>query len=109
MGELTKSRAHLVLSSGQSALNGNGKGSNLKIMKESDDEESDDQETDDEWDADENSADLNKLGKSKKGNDFLDQFFDQLPSKKTEADIPFSYPAIDRIIDPKNHFPSCFC
>merc|ERR1712083_1138991 len=87
MGELTKSRAHLVLSSGQSALNGNGKGSNLKIMKESDDEESDDQETDDEWDADENSADLNKLGKSKKGNDFLDQFFDQLPSKKTETDI----------------------
>merc|ERR1712083_139619 len=27
------------------------------------------------------------LGKSKKGNDFLDQFFDQLPSKKTETDI----------------------
>merc|ERR1712217_704311 len=57
-------------------------GAQLKIMKESDDEESDDQETDDEWDEDD--ADLNKLGKSKKGNDFLDQFFDQLPDKKTE-------------------------
>merc|ERR1712056_80235 len=54
-------------------------------MKESEDEESDDQETDDEWDADD--ADLNKLGKSKQGNDFLAQFFDQLPSKKTERDI----------------------
>ena len=82
--ELTKSRAHLVLSSGQSLIN--GKNANmLKIMKESEDEESDDQETDDEWDADD--ADLNKLGKSKKGNDFLDQFFDQLPSRKTERDI----------------------
>merc|ERR1712217_28012 len=65
-------------------------GAQLKIMKESDDEESDDQETDDEWDAD--AADLNKLGKSKKGNDFLDQFFDQLPDKKTEADIPLKKP-----------------
>jgi len=84
--ELTKSRAHLVLSQGQSMVNGGKSGNTLKIMKESDDEEeSDDQETDDEWDADD--ADLNKLGKSKKGNDFLDQFFDQLPSKKTEQDI----------------------
>merc|ERR1712228_514474 len=84
--ELTKSRAHLVLRQGQSMVNGGKSGNTLKIMKESDDEEeSDDQETDDEWDADD--ADLNKLGKSKKGNDFLDQFFDQLPSKKTEQDI----------------------
>merc|ERR1711997_461386 len=81
--ELTKSRAHLVLSSAQAALSGNG--DKLKIMKESEDEESDDQETDDEWETDD--TDLNKLGKSKKGNDFLDQFFDQLPDKKTEKDI----------------------
>merc|ERR1712130_1003201 len=87
--ELTKSRAHLVLSSGQSALNGKN-GNTLKIMKESDDEESDDQETDDEWDADD--ADLNKLGKSKKGNDFLDQFWSQLPAKKTERDIKLKKP-----------------
>merc|ERR1711933_634223 len=60
--ELTKSRAHLVLKSGQAALSGNNKGAQLKIMKESDDEESDDQETDDEWDEDD--TDLNKLGKS---------------------------------------------
>merc|ERR1719225_2269225 len=81
--ELTKSRAHLVLSSGQQMMkSGDAK---LKIMKESDDEESDDQETDDEWDTED--ADLNKLGKSKKGNDFLDQFMDQLPTMKTECDI----------------------
>merc|ERR1712228_682503 len=88
--ELTKSRAHLVLSSGQSALNGGKNGNTLKIMKESEDEESDDQETDDEWDADD--ADLNKLGKSKKGNDFLDQFWSQLPSKKTDKDIKLKKP-----------------
>merc|ERR1712154_712401 len=58
--------------------------------KESEDEESDDQETDDEWDVED--ADLNKLGKSKKGNDFLDQFMDQLPTKKTECDILFKRP-----------------
>merc|ERR1712045_879800 len=52
--------------------------------------ESDDQETDDEWDADD--ADLNKLGKSKKGNDFLDQFWSQLPGKKTEKDIKLKKP-----------------
>merc|ERR1719461_2532833 len=87
--ELTKSRAHLVLSSGQQMMKSGG--AKLKIMKESDDDESDDEETDDEWDGDGDdgiAADLNKLGKSKKGNDF----FDQLPDKKTEADIPLKKP-----------------
>merc|ERR1719297_260127 len=46
--ELTKSRAHLVLSSGQQMMKSGG--AKLKIMKESDDDESDDdEETDDEW------------------------------------------------------------
>jgi len=88
--ELTKSRAHLVLASGQQMIASGG--AKLKIMKESDDE-SDDEETDDEWDADEaTQSDVNKLGKSKKGNDFLDQFFSQLPSAKTEQDILLKKP-----------------
>merc|ERR1712154_109616 len=96
--ELTKSRAHLVLSSGQ----GNHKktASKLNIVKVLNEEESDDCETDDEWDgdvgvdADENALikKLKKKTSSKKENDFLAQFFDQLPAKKTEEDIPLKRP-----------------
>merc|ERR1712087_588575 len=90
--ELTKSRAHLVLSSGQ----GNHKktASKLNIVKVLNEEESDDCETDDEWDGngDAENALIKKLTKSKKENDFLAQFFDQLPDKKTEEDIPLKRP-----------------
>merc|ERR1712228_511010 len=93
--ELTKSRAHLVLSSGQS--NHKRVGSKLNIVKVLNEEESDDMETDDEWDGDE--ALMQELKKklkvskgSKKGNDFLAQFFDQLPSKKTDKDIKLKRP-----------------
>eukprot|EP00487_Bulimina_marginata_P004822 TRINITY_DN218_c0_g1_i1.p1 TRINITY_DN218_c0_g1~~TRINITY_DN218_c0_g1_i1.p1 ORF type:complete len:306 (-),score=39.87 TRINITY_DN218_c0_g1_i1:237-1154(-) len=85
--ELTKSRAHLVLSKG-SMVYEQGKSSTLKIMKESDDEESDDLDTDDEFDDKE--VNVKKLGATKKGNDFLDQFWDLLPSEKTEKDIPLN-------------------
>merc|ERR1712173_571758 len=56
-------------------------------------DESDDLETDDEWDGIDESkkVKLSKLGK-KNGNDFLAQFFDQLPSKKTDKDIPLKKP-----------------
>merc|ERR1712115_6309 len=65
---------------GQQMVSGKSGGAKLKIMKESDDE----------WDADED--DTNKLGKSKKGNDFLDQFLDQCPRQKTECDTLLKKP-----------------
>jgi len=79
--ELTKSRAHLIINNGSMVIK---QGKLLKIMKESDDEESDDNDTDDEWE--------NEQIYKNKGNDFLDQFWDQLPSKKTSKDIPLKNP-----------------
>merc|ERR1712154_191586 len=67
--------------------------SKLNIVKVLNEEESDDCETDDEWDGDAENALIKKITKkSKKENDFLAQFFDQLPDKKTEADIPLKRP-----------------
>merc|ERR1712174_143488 len=86
--QLTKSRMHLVLSAekkkaksllmktGDSNTSDNGKYNTLKIMSESD-EESDDTETDDGDD-------------TKNKNDFLAQFWNELPLKKTIDDIPLS-------------------
>merc|ERR1712129_170618 len=62
--ELTKSRAHLVLASGQ----GNHKktASKLNIVKVLNEEESDDCETDDEWDGTANENLIKKLNKKVK-------------------------------------------
>merc|ERR1712113_1089823 len=95
--ELTKSRAHLVLAKDEnknknSKTKGNNKlGAALKVMQESqdDDEESDDMETDDEWDEKNENKSKSKGGK---GNDFLAQFWDQLPNKKTDEDIKLKKP-----------------
>jgi len=89
--ELTKSRAHLVLASGQ----GNHKktASKLNIVKVLNEEESDDCETDDEWDGTANENLIKKLNKkSKKANDFLAQFLDQCPRQKTECDTLLKKP-----------------
>merc|ERR1711997_792359 len=92
--ELTKSRAHLVLSSGQ----GNHKktASKLNIVKVLNEEESDDCETDEEWDGDDELIqELKKklkISAKRKANDFLSQFFDQLPDKKTDKDVPLKRP-----------------
>eukprot|EP01083_Nonionella_stella_P104698 300454_1 len=90
--ELTKSRAHLVLAKNDKSLIMNNE-SSLKVMQESEDETSDDMETDDEWDDNDNDKNDNnnkkkKDNKNKKGNDFLAQFWRQLPNEKTEKDIP---------------------
>jgi len=82
--ELTQSRAHLVLSKESMVMD------TENAMKSIPDEESDDLDTDDEWDgADE--AKIIKLG-NKRGNDFLAQFFDQLPAQKTDCDIILKKP-----------------
>jgi len=80
--QLTQSRAHLVLSK-ESMLKDtdNLKGGCIPV------DESDDCETDDEW-----VQEPKKAQKNKKVNDFLKQFFDQLPSKKTSKDIPLKKP-----------------
>jgi len=85
--ELTQSRAHLVLQKESMVIDTE---SQLKCIPV---DESDDLETDDEWDGIDESkkVKLSKLGK-KNGNDFLAQFFDQLPSKKTDKDIPLKKP-----------------
>jgi len=93
--ELTKSRAHLILNSGQA--NHQRTASKLNIVKVLNEEESDDQETDDDWDEEPLIKELkDKMKgaskKSKKGNDFLAQFMDQLPAKKTECDILLKRP-----------------
>jgi len=79
--ELTQSRAHLVLSKESMVLD------TESAMKKIPDDESDDCDTDAEWEED----DVHKAGKQK-GNDFLAQFFDQLPAKKTECDILLKRP-----------------
>jgi len=73
--KLTKSRHHLVLARRKNRRSGN---------RESD-EESDDLETDDEWDE-------NDTVDSSAGNDFLKQFWSELPTSKTEKDIPLKKP-----------------
>eukprot|EP01083_Nonionella_stella_P277768 944444_1 len=67
--QLTKSRAHLELVAEDRE----------RAITEQEDEESDDLETDDEWDDGDESA--------KNGNDFLNQFWDELPPQKTEEEI----------------------
>jgi len=90
--QLSKSRAHLILEKENKNKNEYKQGTNrlgdaLRVMQESqDDEESDDMETDDEWEEKDNQKSIKK--KKQKHNDFLAQFFDQLPSKKTDKDIP---------------------
>merc|ERR1712154_393349 len=73
-----------LMKTGDSNTSDNGKYNTLKIMSESD-EESDDTETDDEWEDDDGDTTKNK-------NDFLAQFWNELPLKKTIDDIPLSKP-----------------
>jgi len=97
--QLTKSRMHLVLSAEKKkaksmlvqTTDDDKRYNTLKIMSESD-EESDDTETDDEWDVDEDGDKMDINGDTKNGNDFLAQFWNELPLKKTIDDIPLSKP-----------------
>lgn len=78
---LTQSRAHLVLSK-ESMVKDNSK-TNV------------DEETDEETDCEDADADEHGhavASKSKRGNDFLAQFWDQMPSQKTKEDIPLKTP-----------------
>jgi len=81
--KLSKSRAHLVLAA---AKKRRAKGQGVQL-NEAGDEESDDMETDEEWEGDEH-----KANGGKNGNDFLAQFWDQLPAAKTSQDIPLKTP-----------------
>jgi len=74
--KLSKSRAHLEMMANRAA----GK----KGRRHYSDEESDDQETDDEFEGDSDDQ-KNNL---KNDNDFLAQFWKQLPAKQTSKDIP---------------------
>jgi len=77
--KLNKCRNKLVLAAAKKKrAKGQGQGQSQS------DEESDDMETDDEWEGDDHKAN------GKQGNDFLAQFWDQLPPKKTSADIPLT-------------------
>eukprot|EP01084_Bolivina_argentea_P161116 280488_1 len=67
--QLTKSRAHLQLVAVDRE----------RAIKEQQDEESDDLETDDDWEDDDGNAEI--------GNEFLNQFWDELPPQKTEEEI----------------------
>merc|ERR1719464_2622454 len=77
--ELTQSRAHLVLS--KMLIN-------TEISMQPVDEETD-VDTDEEWEDDKIA---NKKKMAKKPNDFLDQFWSQLPPKKTTKDIMLDTP-----------------
>lgn len=86
--ELTKSRAHLVLAKETKVKQRMGNA--LAVLQDStddyeNDEESDDMETDDEWEEKDQLTVVKT--KTEKGNDFLDQFWKQLPSQKTDSDI----------------------
>merc|ERR1712154_270994 len=72
--KLAKSRSHLEMMARKSN----------KARRHFDDEESDDQESDDEFEGDSDDQKLNL----KSDNDFLAQFWSQLPAKKTSKDIP---------------------
>merc|ERR1712156_385248 len=73
--KLSKSRAHLEMMAAKSGKKG---------RRHYSDEESDDQETDDEFEGDSDDQ-KNNL---KNDNDFLAQFWSQLPPKQTSQDIP---------------------
>lgn len=75
--KLSKSRAHLVLAA---AKKRRAMGQGVQLNEDAD---SDAMETDDEWEGDEQKANGAKMG-----NDFLAQFWDELPSAKTSQDIP---------------------
>jgi len=72
--KLSKSRAHLEMMAAKSG----------KKKRHYSDEESDDQETDDEFEGDSDDQKKNL----KNDNDFLAQFWSQLPPKQTAKDIP---------------------
>eukprot|EP01083_Nonionella_stella_P272667 924752_1 len=82
--ELTKSRAHLILSSTPT----NNNHIDIDIDNDNEFEESDDLETDDEWEDEYKKSTLNvnmnKNTNKNKKNDFLKQFWNELPSEKTE-------------------------
>jgi len=78
--KLSKSRAHLEMMTNRN----NGK----KGRRHYSDEESDDQETDDDYEGDSDDQ-KNNL---KNDNDFLAQFWGQLPMKETTKDIPLKRP-----------------
>ena len=79
--ELTQSRAHLVLS--KMLIN-------TEISMQPVDEETD-VDTDDDFEDDKDKK-ANKRKMAKKPNDFLDQFWSQLPAKKTSKDIMLATP-----------------
>jgi len=80
--ELTQSRAHLVLS--KMLIN-------TEISMQPVDEETD-VDTDDDWEDDAVNGGKKKKKAARKPNDFLDQFWSQLPAKKTEKDIMLDTP-----------------
>lgn len=77
--KLSKSRAHLVLAA---AKKRRAQGQGVQLNE---DEESDDMDTDEEWEGDRDEQKANVGAKA--GNDFLAQFWDELPSAKTSQDI----------------------
>merc|ERR1712217_784622 len=77
--KLSKSRAHLEMMAQRAGKKG---------RRHYSDEESDDQETDDEFEGDSDDQ-KNNL---KNDNDFLAQFWSQLPAKQTAKDIPLKKP-----------------
>jgi carbonic anhydrase len=79
--ELTQSRAHLVLS--KMLIN-------TDISMQAVDEETD-VDTDEEWEQDASGKQVQKK-RTRKPNDFLDQFWSQLPAKKTSKDIMLNTP-----------------
>jgi len=78
--KLSKSRAHLVLAA---AKKRRAQGQGVQLNE---DAESDGMCTDEEWDNDDQKA--NVAAGAKRGNDFLAQFWDEMPSAKTSEDIP---------------------
>jgi len=81
--KLNKARGKLMLAAAK-ARRAKGKGAAASHS----DEESDDMETDDEWEGDDAKASAG----GKQANDFLAQFWDQLPAQKTAQDIPLKTP-----------------
>merc|ERR1719245_1669920 len=100
--ELTQSRAHLVLS--KMLIN-------TEISMQPVNEDETDVDTDDDWqdDSDKSAKASKKKKAPKKPNDFLDQFWDQLPAKKTSKDIPLATPiSFDYLFETSsNNFVKC--
>jgi len=82
--KLSKSRAHLVLAA---AKKRRAQGQGVQLNE---DEESDGMHTDEEWEGDRDDQKANVGAKA--GNDFLAQFWDELPSAKTSQDISLKNP-----------------